>query len=422
MVAVVPHAAPERRPLGPAARLIAPLFLVVGALFATTSGDGVGTARGVLLGFALACVLVGIATWRLDWAALPGWMVGALPYVGGIVVATVGTAAPHAQGPAAILLGLVVMYCGVAFSRTPFVVAAVLGSLALAATTLAHHPTGAQRWQLLGTLVTTTALGSALHWLRGLMDADRDAALRAQASVAEQELLIGAEREQRDRAGAEASAAELARRAQLAAHIAEQTATLAGAADEVSRQSAVAAGTAGEMSGALDELTRTAQACDAITAAVSAKARHASEVIGQLDSTSARITAASDVIRAVAEQTNLLALNATIESARAGEAGRGFAVVADEVKELARQSAENAGTIAVTLTEVQQHIGQAVAGVDDVVAGMTQLADYNSALAAAIEEQSVAVHQVAGSVDGTAGQARQIAGGIEALERLARTC
>ena len=217
----------ERRPLGPAARLIAPLFLVVGALFATAGPSASGAARAALLAVAAACGLVGLATWRVDWTRLPDPVIGLLPWVGGVVVTAVALAAPEADGLAAILLGLVVMYCGVAFHRARFLAALVLGSAALTTATLARHPGPATIWQLLGTLLTTTAIGSSLHWLRGLMDADTAALVTSQTEVARHELEAEASRDRTARQAAEALRTQLEHRAELAAQVAEQSLALA---------------------------------------------------------------------------------------------------------------------------------------------------------------------------------------------------
>lgn len=72
-----------------------------------------------------------------------------------------------------------------------------------------------------------------------------------------------------------------------------------------------------------------------------------------LEKNSQKVGQITEVIAGIAAQTNLLALNAAIEAARAGENGRGFSVVAEEVRQLAEGATEAAKEIKTIVSEIQ---------------------------------------------------------------------
>jgi methyl-accepting chemotaxis protein len=218
---------------------------------------------------------------------------------------------------------------------------------------------------------------------------------------------------------ADRDSAELAARTRRGADLAQRADQLSGAVAVVNEETSTTANAVSELSQALRELTETAQASDTIGVEVADTATEATRLMHELTDSSRSIMQASEIIRAVSEQTNLLALNATIEAARAGEAGRGFAVVAGEVKELARQSGENADDIAKNLDLVNTVMVNAVARVSEISNRMDVLRSYNSTLAAAIEEQSAAVSQIAKSAGTTAEQTQLLTDGVHGLQALA---
>jgi len=376
--------------------------------------------RWVFVGLGVFNVCVGEALSRVSWERAPLWFFECIPI--GALGLTFGI--QYADREPSIVstlwLSMIFLWSGLALSR-----ASVLRNAGLAFLVAA-----VPRWSLDGpkqaialalvTTIVTTTLGLAINWMQQrFADAQLEAAA-AEDQAREQRAELQARRERTDRERTAELARQLERSRGLQADVADHAATLSRAAATVSSETASVAGATEQMSTALDDLSRAAAASEQITASVAERARLTAAVMGRLSSSSERIEAASAMIQGIAAQTNLLALNATIEAARAGEAGRGFSVVAQEVKDLARQSGENADGIAAVIADVRAQVGAAVGAVTEISRSTTDLSDRNTALAAAVQEQSTALRSMLQSVSTTAAGAEDIADGVRRLEQVAR--
>ncbi|EGH8506831.1 HAMP domain-containing protein [Salmonella enterica] len=129
------------------------------------------------------------------------------------------------------------------------------------------------------------------------------------------------------------------------------------------------------------------------------------QTMGNISTSSKKISEITAVINSIAFQTNILALNAAVEAARAGEQGRGFAVVASEVRTLASRSAQAAkeieGLIGASVSLIAQGSEEVIAAgstMNEIVDAVKRVTDIMLDIAAASDEQSRGIVQVSQAI------------------------
>ncbi|SDT65807.1 methyl-accepting chemotaxis protein [Actinoplanes derwentensis] len=193
---------------------------------------------------------------------------------------------------------------------------------------------------------------------------------------------------------------------------ADRAGAVSTSAETVSHVVQTVAAGAEEMGASISEISHNAQeAAQAGRDGVGLTAA-AAGVIAELRASTAKITDVVQLIATIAEQTNLLALNATIEAARAGETGKGFAVVAGEVKELAQETARATEDVTARVAAINADTARAVQAIDAITERIGQVNDYQTAIAAAVEEQAATTAEMARNISEAAGGSRDIADGI----------
>ena len=184
--------------------------------------------------------------------------------------------------------------------------------------------------------------------------------------------------------------------------------SIATTTDEMAESVNTVAAAIEEMSVSIEEVARNCGQARQQAALSQEKSRISSANIAELDQTAREIGKVVDMITDITDQTKLLALNATIEAARAGEAGKGFAVVANEVKDLARQTAGATSDIVRQINDMQEKTAVVVSSITEITNLSDNVNEVNTSIAAAVEEQSVTVGEIARNIAFTAEGANEV--------------
>jgi methyl-accepting chemotaxis protein len=175
-------------------------------------------------------------------------------------------------------------------------------------------------------------------------------------------------------------------------------ATVSTTMDHTTNQVNTMAAAVEEMTATVQEIAKNTSKAHGITGAAVTQSETAANRMMALTAVAQDIGKITKTITEISAQTNLLAVNATIDAARAGEAGKGFAVVAHEIKELAQQTAAATEDIRGKIDSIQTSTTGAAQEIGQVSQVIGEVNDIVSAIAAAVEEQSVTSREIARSV------------------------
>lgn len=192
---------------------------------------------------------------------------------------------------------------------------------------------------------------------------------------------------------------------------------VAAASEEATANVQSVASASEELAASVGEVGRQVQESSRIASEAVRQAGITNEQITRLAQAAARIGDVIDLINSIAGQTNLLALNATIEAARAGDAGRGFAVVASEVKALAEQTAKATEEISQQVGSMQDATGKSVAAITDISGTISRMSEIATVVAAAVEEQGAATHEIARNIQQAAQGTGEVSSGVADVQR-----
>jgi methyl-accepting chemotaxis protein len=196
---------------------------------------------------------------------------------------------------------------------------------------------------------------------------------------------------------------------------ADQSMAVSSGAEEASSNVQLVATAATELSASINEISGQVSETSSMAQSATERARSTNDNIQGLNDSAIKIGEVISLISDIAEQTNLLALNATIEAARAGDAGKGFAVVASEVKNLANQTGKATEDITSQINDIQQATGLAVSAIDEIVKMISDISERAAAVAAAVEQQTVATSEISQNVEQAAAGTEDISSAMQGV-------
>jgi methyl-accepting chemotaxis protein len=198
--------------------------------------------------------------------------------------------------------------------------------------------------------------------------------------------------------------------------------------DSTSLEAAAVAGTTarlGQISEAVAASVRSNREMEQLSRRGVANAESSGRTMHDAVLTMQTITEKVAIVGDIARQTNLLALNASIEAARAGDAGRGFGVVADEIRALAGRceaaakeiralmassetivtsSGQVLGELVPSIRQTTTLIAQVVASADTQAEGLSAVNGAMSEVAKATRDNAAAAEDLAATAEELASQ------------------
>ncbi len=208
---------------------------------------------------------------------------------------------------------------------------------------------------------------------------------------------------------------ESSRMNEAANGMSQQSTTIASASQQASGNVSMVAVATEELTSSIQEISSRVSEAENISRRAVEETETTTRNMHALAAISDKIGEVVQLISEIANQTNLLALNATIEAARAGEAGKGFAVVASEVKNLASQTAKATEEIGSQISSMQDATKTAVSAIDRINSVISQISNINSNIAAAVEEQGVATHEISRNVSEASRGTQEVSSGIASV-------